>query len=278
MDLYQFESFQDMSSEIRQFISENEESSHSAASAEEVSMSSTKSKQCKLLSLDFMPSPYTVVLGKGNTPRNVVGNRRLRILASVAGNKYARCKSRKEKSNVITELFKTVQTACPTAAFVKFQDGRWWEVDDDVAREKIGYILRDLLHDRYKSSSKSKTANRRRQTQGEEYKDASSTLHVHLARKPGHHFLGTASCESNCESSQQWPDSFFSQHPQTLMSESLVSPLHEGRRVPQQAGSRQNQNYFQGDGMGRFVSHSGCHSSLNPLVLRRQQDSTTFSL
>ena len=38
------------------------------------------------------------------------------------------------------------------------EDGRWYEVDDSVAREKVGYVFRDLLADRYESSSKSKVA------------------------------------------------------------------------------------------------------------------------
>merc|ERR1719281_327531 len=37
-------------------------------------------------------------------------------------------------------------------------DGRWYQVDDSVAREKVGYVFRDLLADRYESSSKSKVA------------------------------------------------------------------------------------------------------------------------
>merc|ERR1712188_289818 len=38
------------------------------------------------------------------------------------------------------------------------ENGRWYEVDDGVAREKVGYVFRDLLADRDESSSKSKVA------------------------------------------------------------------------------------------------------------------------
>lgn len=49
------------------------------------------------------------------------------------------------------------------AAFVRWHKGRgrWLAANDHVAREKVSYVFRDLLHSRYRSSSKSKTAARR---------------------------------------------------------------------------------------------------------------------
>jgi hypothetical protein len=41
----------------------------------------------------------------------------------------------------------------PGGVFVKYgKDGRWYEVNDAVAREKVGYTFRDLLSDRESSS------------------------------------------------------------------------------------------------------------------------------
>ena len=54
-----------------------------------------------------------------------------------------------------------VQDACPNGlGFVKRNKARdqWEEVSYAAAREKVGYTFRDLLADRYKSSSKSKVA------------------------------------------------------------------------------------------------------------------------
>jgi hypothetical protein len=48
----------------------------------------------------------------------------------------------------------------PYGTFVKKEQGRFWEVDESVAREKIGCILRDWLHTQYKSSTKAKVAKR----------------------------------------------------------------------------------------------------------------------
>jgi hypothetical protein len=40
------------------------------------------------------------------------------------------------------------------------KNGQWYAVDDLTAREKVGYVFRDLLSDQYRSSSKSKVARR----------------------------------------------------------------------------------------------------------------------
>lgn len=149
------------------------------------SVSNTKHE--KPLPKDFMPTPYTVVLGKGNVPKSLVGNRRLRVLASAVLHKYEGSKSRKEKTSVITELLETFRSACPTTPFVKYQNGEWWEVDDNVAREKIGYVFRDLLHDRYRSSSKSKGEIRRRKSQQEALKHHSASNNVDQVLAASHH-------------------------------------------------------------------------------------------
>lgn len=112
-----------------------------------------------LLPIEFEPSPYTVVVGRGRFPQNNLGNRRLRVLASIYYKEYSEARNRRTKTEVVDKIFKSIQEAM--GMFVRRGiDGRWYKVDDTVAREKIGYVLRDLLGDKYKSSSKSKVARR----------------------------------------------------------------------------------------------------------------------
>lgn len=121
-----------------------------------------QTKEQTRLPADFEPTPYSVIVGKGRIPNSSVGNQRLRVLATASLPKYLEASSRKEKTEVISQLIMTVREASPIGSFVKKEkDGTWWEVGDQVAREKIGYIIRDLLHDRYRSSSKSKSSIRR---------------------------------------------------------------------------------------------------------------------
>jgi hypothetical protein len=113
------------------------------------------------LPLDFEPKPYSVIIGRGKECKEVVGNRRLKVLASNFLPKYSDAINKSSKSRIVSTLVSMVRDACPTGAFVKLaKNGCWYEVDEAVAREKVGYTFRELLGDQYRSSSKSKVARR----------------------------------------------------------------------------------------------------------------------
>jgi hypothetical protein len=113
------------------------------------------------LDLDFVEqlSPYSVIIGRQKACRDAVGNRRLQVLASTILPKYAQANSRPEKSKIVSSLVEMVKQA--GGSFVKLVDGKWLGADHHAAREKVGVVLRDLLHDKYRSSTKSKVAARR---------------------------------------------------------------------------------------------------------------------
>ena len=113
---------------------------------------------------DFKPTPHSVVVGRSKECKEAVGNRRLNVLASMFLSKYCDSATKKrEKSSIVSTIAQMVHEACPNGgAFIKRGgDGRWIEMDDRGAREKVGSVFRDLLHAKYRSSSKSKTAKRR---------------------------------------------------------------------------------------------------------------------
>ena len=124
---------------------------------------STKKNSFYLLPSDFEPTPHSVVLGRGKECSRSIGNRRLRVLAMTFLPRYCKARTRKDKSEVVSQIVNMIREACPNGgAFIKMSDdGRWQEWGDFLAREKVGYVLRDLLHTRYRSSSKSKLAMRR---------------------------------------------------------------------------------------------------------------------
>ena len=125
---------------------------------------STKSTK-RPLPIDYVPSPQTVVIGRGKFCTDATGSKRLQVIAATFLDQYTVATSKVEKSKVVSSIVDIVEAGCPYGgAFVRFIGGRWWEVDGSAAREKVGYVLRDLLHDKYRSSSKSKAANRRRQS------------------------------------------------------------------------------------------------------------------
>lgn len=133
--------------------------------------SSNKSHQCRdelALPDDFEPSPYSVVCGRGRRATEAVGNRRLGVIASMYVRRYSNAQKKEEKSIIVSEILEIVRSACPSSshAFVRYSNGQWWRVQNLHAREKIGTVLRDCLHSKYKSSTKSKLAKRKqRKTQ-----------------------------------------------------------------------------------------------------------------
>jgi hypothetical protein len=150
------------------------------------------------LPVDFQPAPYSVIIGRGNKNATAVGNRRLHVLvtsflpaysASKAGNKI-------EKSLIVSRVVDIIRECCPIGAFIKLEKGRWWNADDRASREKVGYVFRDLLHDKYRSSSRSKVTQRKREkTHQENPKQAQEVCN---SREPQ-----TCTATSDCQNPQQ---------------------------------------------------------------------------
>ena len=114
---------------------------------------------------NFEPSPYSVLIGRGKACTEATGNKRLRVIVSTFLDEYSQAaESRIEKSIIVSKIIDMVRDATPQGAFIKQEDGIWWEVSDHVARERVGSMLRDMLHAQYRSSSKSKLAKRKSQS------------------------------------------------------------------------------------------------------------------
>lgn len=128
----------------------------------------------------FKPGPYSVIIGRGKECRGAIGNRRLRVLASRFLEKYADAPNKATKSRIVATIVAMMREACPLGAFVRLrQDGQWYEVKEAVASEKVGYTMRELLGEMYKSSSRSRVLKRQKSdnsvSEGEKNKQASSS-------------------------------------------------------------------------------------------------------
>jgi hypothetical protein len=111
----------------------------------------------------FKPGPNSVIIGRKKNCYTSAGNLRLRDICLMRLPAYSKCTKKKDKSEIVTDVVKHVRDSCPAGgAFMKRNSsGRWSEVKDVVARERVASIFRDFLHDQYRSSSKSKVAKRR---------------------------------------------------------------------------------------------------------------------
>ena len=101
---------------------------------------------------------------------NHVGNVRFREIIRSQLPRYNACRSKMEKSLIVTNIVDSVRDYSPNGGFVKKDKttGVWYDVGDNLAREKIGQTIRDQLHSKYKSSTKAKKERRKAQTANEE--------------------------------------------------------------------------------------------------------------
>lgn len=101
----------------------------------------------KTLPVGFQPDNWSVICGRGKEVFSHIGNKRLRILVDANLNKYSSTKSKMQKTLIVSSIVDAVRSASKIGGFVK-QDPNtkiWEEVGDDVAREKVGQLLRESM-------------------------------------------------------------------------------------------------------------------------------------
>jgi hypothetical protein len=132
------------------------------SSSENVAIGSKKSQ----LQVEFQPSDYSVVCGRGKDSFNHVGNRRFRILASMFIDRYSQADNKTAKSAIVSEIIDVIRKA--GGIFCKYKKGAWFKVRDHTAREKVSSLMRDLLHTQYRSSAKAKIGRRQKSVKQEQ--------------------------------------------------------------------------------------------------------------
>jgi hypothetical protein len=127
----------------------------------ELSVSSGKTWRSQL-GVDFQPSEYSVICGRGKASYAHAGNHRLRMLTSMFVEKYSATDCKRHKSTIASDV--VAMTRESGGHFCKYEQGAWFEVGDRFAREKVSAIFRDMLHTQYRSSAKAKTTRLKVQT------------------------------------------------------------------------------------------------------------------
>ena len=128
--------------------------------------STSKDHKKTELPSDFQPNCYSVICGRGGACFNSIGNRRFRVIVTMFLQQYSAANTKLAKSKIVTQIIGMIQSA--GGGFVKYEKGRWYEVSDGMAREKVGALFRDCLHTQYRSAAKSKLARRKAQQAGED--------------------------------------------------------------------------------------------------------------
>ncbi|KAL3919734.1 MAG: hypothetical protein SGILL_003607 [Bacillariaceae sp.] len=118
---------------------------------------------------NYVPSKNAVICGRGKICTTNPGNRKLRALIKENLAAYGKATNKVDKTEIVSAIMDDIRKDCDDEpAFVKKEEGTWWEVDDAFAREKIGCIFRDSLFTKYRSSTKAKLARRKQQMLEEE--------------------------------------------------------------------------------------------------------------
>jgi hypothetical protein len=87
---------------------------------------------------NFVPGPATVICGRGKECTDSAGNVRFRKIVCSFLEPYSAAENKIEKSAIVSSIIAEVKQGRTDGGFCKFESGAWWEVDDSIAREKVG--------------------------------------------------------------------------------------------------------------------------------------------
>ena len=96
---------------------------------------------------DYEPSKFSVICGRGKGSYQSDGNINFRALIKSNLDRYRDAPGRLEKSFIVSEVLNMIRESCPVGAFVKYEKGRWYDLDDTVCREKVGSLFRGKVVD-----------------------------------------------------------------------------------------------------------------------------------
>lgn len=176
------------------------------------------------------PTASTVVIGKGSVPKKATGNSNLRNLVREKIPEYVNASSKMVKSSIVTDIYFAIEEAClkecSSAAFVRYDRKGYQRCSESIAREKITSTFRDCLHDKYKSSTKSKVARRRLANK----KKAEKKLHASMQNKHQQGFIEISTLPIHQQSYDECPS------PSSALKRSdfLPQPQHQLLKPHQQ--------------------------------------------
>jgi hypothetical protein len=117
----------------------------------------SRTKEMIAMPEGFVPGPHHVICAKGKAAKEHQANRMLRSMVKSTIEEYSEA-PKLERSFIVSRVLKQIRKE---GGFVREIDGRWYDVSDRNAREKIGQLYRDALHTQFKSSTKAKASIRR---------------------------------------------------------------------------------------------------------------------
>ncbi|KAG7365805.1 hypothetical protein IV203_028475 [Nitzschia inconspicua] len=117
------------------------------------------------LGTNYTTGHNAVICGRGKACTASPGNKKFRAYIDSFARSYGSATNKDQKSKIVSAIISLIEEP-EGGAFVKFEESTWWKVDEAYAREKIGNLFRDVLHTKYRSSSKAKQARKHKVATG----------------------------------------------------------------------------------------------------------------
>lgn len=108
-----------------------------AKSVQSNSNASIWSKKAVPLPADFEPTEHSVICARGKGAYESPGNTWFRSIVQEQALYYKNA-NKVTKSLAVTSIVETVRKASPEGSFIRKVNGRWHEVAEGVARERVG--------------------------------------------------------------------------------------------------------------------------------------------
>lgn len=100
---------------------------------------------------------FDILLGRGKTSFNHVGNRRFRVFIGLHLRRYMEASSRMEKTLVVNSVVEAIQEGGGRFLKQDLKTEKWYQVNPKMAREKVGHALRDAVGMRMKIANGSQS-------------------------------------------------------------------------------------------------------------------------
>jgi len=117
----------------------------------------------------YSPSAFDCICGRGRTAYNHIGNKRFRLIVAMHVDKYIHAYDKLGKSLIVLSIVDQIRSK--NGNFIKYDKAtnRWFEIGDELAREKVGQKLREAIFSR---EALGNTTNQRPSASSNFYEDA----------------------------------------------------------------------------------------------------------
>jgi hypothetical protein len=100
--------------------------------------SSDMMKEKKFLDVNFSPSEWDVLCGRGKDCFNWSGNHRFRLIVDRYLEEYQQANTKLKKSMIVADIVDYVRLGNPhEGGFIRKTNGYWYEIGDEAARKSM---------------------------------------------------------------------------------------------------------------------------------------------